>query len=85
MHLREAGPAIIFKGIKMLVLTRAFDERIMIGGDIEIVIVEFKGFRADNRRVRIGIKASRSVSVHRKEIWEAIQREKAAKNAKDNA
>lgn len=60
----------------MLVLTRAFDESIMIGDDIEIVIVDFKGFRADNRRVRIGIKAPPSVSVHRKEIWEAIQREK---------
>ncbi len=74
------------KGVEMLVLTRAFDERIMIGDDIEIVIVEFKGFRADNRRVRIGIKAPRSVSVHRKEIYEAIQREKAAKAAdKENA
>ncbi len=65
----------------MLVLTRAFDESIMIGDDIEIIIVEFKGFQADNRKVRVGIKAPRSVSVHRKEIWEAIQREKAAKAA----
>ncbi len=65
----------------MLVLTRAFDESIMIGDDIEIVIVDFKGFRADNRRVRIGIKAPSSVKVHRKEIYEAIQREKAAKAA----
>lgn len=66
----------------MLVLTRAQDEIITIGDDIEIMIVEFKGFKADNRRVGIGIKAPANVPVHRKEIYEAIQREKAAEEGK---
>lgn len=54
----------------MLVLSRRKDETIMIGDDIEITIVEVKG-----DTVRIGIAAPHSVSVHRKEIYEAIQRE----------
>lgn len=69
----------------MLVLSRRFDERIMIGDDIEILVVEFKGFQANNRLVRLGIKAPRDVSVHRKEIWEAIQRDKAEKAAAENS
>ncbi len=58
----------------MLVLSRQKDESLMIGDDIEIVIVDVKG-----GKVRLGINAPRSVSVHRKEIYEAIQREKASK------
>ena len=55
----------------MLVLTRQKDESIMIGNDIEIVIVDVRG-----DRVRIGITAPKEISVHRKEIYEAIQRER---------
>ena len=54
----------------MLVLSRRKDETIMIGDDIEITVVEIKG-----DTVRIGISAPQSVSVHRKEIYEAIQKE----------
>lgn len=57
----------------MLVLSRQRDEVIKIGDDIEITIVDV---RAD--KVRIGIQAPRDVSVHRKEIYEAIQEENAA-------
>jgi len=52
----------------MLVLSRKPDERIMIGDDIEVVVVEVKG-----DQVKLGVCAPRSVSVHRKEIYEAIQ------------
>ena len=55
----------------MLVLSRQKDESIMIGDDIEITIVDVRG-----DKVRLGISAPRKVSVHRKEIYEAIQREK---------
>jgi carbon storage regulator len=55
----------------MLVLSRQKDESIMIGDDVEIVIVDVRG-----DKVRLGINAPREVSVHRKEIYLAIQKEK---------
>ncbi len=55
----------------MLVLSRMKDESIIIGDDIEIVIVDIRG-----DKVRLGINAPREISVHRKEIYETIQREK---------
>ena len=57
----------------MLVLSRRKDETIMIGDDVEITIVDVRG-----DTVRLGIKAPRSVSVHRKEIYDAIQAENIA-------
>ena len=57
---------------KMLVLSRQRDESIIIGDDIEIVIVDVRG-----DKVRLGINAPREISVHRKEIYDAIQREKS--------
>jgi carbon storage regulator len=61
----------------MLVLSRQKDESIMIGDDVEIIIVDVRG-----DKVRLGITAPKSISVHRKEVYEAIQREKAAKQGK---
>ncbi len=61
----------------MLVLSRQKDESIIIGDDIEVTIVDVRG-----DKVRLGINAPRSVSVHRKEIYELIQKEKAEKEAK---
>lgn len=58
----------------MLVLSRQRDETIMIGDDIEITISEIRG-----DKVRIGIKAPPNVPVHRKEVYDAIQREKRTK------
>ena len=43
----------------------------MIGDDIEISIVDVRG-----DKVRLGITAPKNVSVHRKEVFEAIQKEK---------
>ena len=65
----------------MLVLSRQKDESIIIGDDIEITIVDVRG-----DKVRLGINAPRSISVHRKEIYEAIQREKdeAAQKGNEN-
>ncbi|HAO64452.1 TPA: carbon storage regulator [Candidatus Taylorbacteria bacterium] len=54
----------------MLVLSRQRDETIMIGDDIEITIVDIRG-----DKVRLGINAPATIPVHRKEVYEAIQRE----------
>lgn len=52
----------------MLVLTRKTDQSIMIGNDIEITILEVRG-----EQVRVGIRAPRSVQIHRKEVFEQIR------------
>ena len=57
----------------MLILSRRKDESIMIGEDVEIVVVEVRG-----DRVRLGIAAPKQLPVHRREIYEAIRREKVA-------
>ena len=62
----------------MLVLSRQKDESIVIGDDggIEIVIVDVRG-----DKVRLGITAPKEIPVHRREIYDAIQREKAEAKA----
>jgi len=55
----------------MLVLSRYKNESIMIGQDVEIVIVDVR-----DGKVRLGINAPRHIPVHRKEIYEAIHKEK---------
>jgi carbon storage regulator len=47
------------------------DQSIIVGDDVEITIVDVRG-----DKVRLGITAPKTVSVHRKEIYEAIQMEK---------
>jgi carbon storage regulator len=54
----------------MLVLSRHRDETIIIGDDIEITVVDIRG-----DKVRLGIQAPSHISVHRKEVYEAIKRE----------
>jgi carbon storage regulator len=55
----------------MLVLTRHRDESIIIGENIVVTVVDI---RSD--KVRIGIEAPLEVPVHRKEVYDAIQKEK---------
>jgi carbon storage regulator len=62
----------------MLVLARKINESIMIGDEIEVVVVDIKG-----DQIKLGIRAPRSVSVHRAEIFKEIQEQnkKAAASA----
>ncbi len=54
----------------MLVLARKLHESIRIGDEIEVSVVEIKG-----DQVKLGIKAPPRITVHRQEVYEAIQRE----------
>lgn len=47
----------------MLVLSRMKGERIIIGDDIEVVVVEIRG-----DRVRLGVEAPKEVPVNREEV-----------------
>jgi len=64
----------------MLVLSRQKDESIMIGDDVEITIVDVRG-----DKVRLGITAPKQIPVHRREVYDAIQREKQEKEQAEHA
>lgn len=53
----------------MLVLTRTANQSIMIGHDVVVTVLEIRG-----DQVRIGIRAPRSIDVHREEVYAALQR-----------
>ena len=57
----------------MLVLSRQKDQTIMIGDNIEITVVDIRG-----DKVRLGISAPSMIPVHRKEVYDAIQKENRA-------
>jgi len=54
----------------MLILTRRVGEAVMIGEEVTITVLDVKG-----SQVRLGVKAPRSVAVHREEIFDRIKRE----------
>ena len=54
----------------MLVLSRQRDESIIIGDNVQITVVDIRG-----DKVRLGIIAPTEIPVHRKEVYDAIQRE----------
>ena len=60
----------------MLVLSRQRDESIIIGDNIVITVVAIRG-----DKVRLGIDAPKEVPVHRREVYEAIQRERSQAEA----
>ena len=52
----------------MLVLTRRVGERVRIGSDVEVVVLEVRG-----REVRLGVAAPATVAIHREELYRRIQ------------
>jgi len=46
------------------------NQSIVIGDEIEVVVLEVRG-----EQVRIGVRAPRTIAVHRKEIYEQIRQE----------
>jgi carbon storage regulator len=61
----------------MLRVTRRAGERVIVGGEVVIEVLEVRG-----ATVRLGIEAPRSVSIYREELWLEIKQEnEAAANA----
>jgi len=57
----------------MLILSRKINEKIMIGEDIVLSIIEIRG-----DQVKIGVEAPKAVKVFRQEVYEAIRNENRA-------
>jgi len=72
---------VVKKVIWMLVLTRQKDESIMIGDNIKITVVSVRNGGIHDDQVCLGITAPKRISIHREEVYEAIQRKKAEKRA----
>lgn len=60
----------------MLILTRRVGESLMIGDNVNVTVLGVKG-----NQVRIGVNAPKDVAVHREEIYQRIQQEKAQRAA----
>lgn len=54
----------------MLVLTRKSGEKITVGDDVVVSVLEIKG-----SQVKLGIEAPKGIAVHRGEVYERIQEE----------
>lgn len=70
MHLWRLRVAELQGGIAILVLSRREGQRILIGDDIVLEVVEIRG-----DKIRLGISAPKDVPVHREEVWLAIRRD----------
>jgi carbon storage regulator len=57
----------------MLIITRRPGEKVMLGDDIVLHVMEIVG-----NSVRVGIEAPRSLPVYREEIWDAVREENQA-------
>jgi carbon storage regulator len=57
----------------MLILSRKINEKVIIGDDISISIIEIRG-----DQVRLGIDAPKKVKVFRQEVYDAIMAENKA-------
>ena len=62
----------------MMILTRGVGEALVIGDEVTVTELGIKG-----NQVRIGVNAPKDISVHREEIYERIQREKAVMEGAD--
>ena len=64
------------KDTAMLVLSRKQDEKINIGDSITLMVVSIQG-----DKVRLGIEAPKEVTIHREEVYRAIQEERSRQSS----
>lgn len=64
----------------MLVLSRRVGESVVIGTDVVVTVLEVRG-----DIIRVGIEAPRDVTVHRSEVFEAIEAANRAAAAPDES
>lgn len=64
----------------MLILTRKLGEKINIGDDITVTLIEIKG-----SQVKLGIEAPRNIEIHRQEIYERIREENLSSSGIDDS
>jgi carbon storage regulator len=57
----------------MLIITRRAGEKIMVGDDVVVHVMEIVG-----HTVRVGIEAPRSIPIYREELWHAVREENRA-------
>jgi len=57
----------------MLIITRRAGEKVMIGDDVVVEVLEVSG-----QSVRVGIAAPKAIPVYREEIYHAVKEEQAA-------
>ena len=57
----------------MLIITRRAGQKVMLGDDITIEVMEVVG-----NSVRLGVAAPKSLPVYREEIWAAVKEENQA-------
>ncbi|PIE24956.1 MAG: carbon storage regulator [Neptuniibacter caesariensis] len=62
----------------MLILTRRVGETLMVGDEVTVTVLGVKG-----NQVRIGVNAPKDVAVHREEIYQRIQNDKAEEGSKE--
>ena len=62
----------------MLILARRVGETLMIGDEVTVTVLGVKG-----NQVRIGVRAPKTVSVHREEIYERIRAEQSGGGEND--
>ncbi|WP_444897102.1 carbon storage regulator CsrA [Microbulbifer sp. EKSA008] len=61
----------------MLILKRRTGENLRIGTNVSVTVLEVKG-----NQVKIGIRAPKSLPVHREEIYVRIEREQKISNGR---
>jgi carbon storage regulator len=64
----------------MLILSRKTNEKIMIGDDISITVIDIRG-----DQVRIGVDAPKQVKVYRQEVFDLVKAENQAAAAAEMA
>lgn len=63
----------------MLALTRKKGESIMVGSNVELIVLSIQG-----EQVKLGFVAPKNITIHRKEIYEQIQAENLAASSNIN-